>query len=121
MTPAPHGNSKWDDRYGLAANVIAVVRLPVLVDVIAISAGIAVILVTIDARSKHAAKDRTGNCAGPWLDARKNCAGNRTRCSADCSAGNCVACLGIRAVAIVVIAVVPVIWVIAILVRVGST
>src|SRR6476619_7637169 len=106
MSPAPprrHAQLGFDATTASAANVVAVVRLTVLVDVIAIAAGIAIILPAVDRGAENAAKDRAGDRAGARLDARQNRAGNRTARGADGRAADDVA--GSRA-AVAVIAVV---------------
>src|SRR5689334_13246336 len=62
----------------LTSYVIIIMRLAVLVDVIAITARIAIILVAADHCADNAAGDRADRCAGSSADARKN----RTRKSA---------------------------------------
>src|SRR3546814_10400349 len=60
----------------LAADVIIVVRLPVLVDVIAIAARIAVILPPVHDRSQDAAQDRARDRAFAEADAGARSEGN---------------------------------------------
>ena len=62
-------------------------RLTVLVDVIAIAAGIAIILPAVDRRAENAAEDRAGDRAGDRADARNDRAGDRAADRADGGAG----------------------------------
>ena len=62
-------------------------RLAVLVDVIAIAAGIAIILPAVDGRAEHAAEDRAGNRAFAGADARDDRAGDRAADRADRGTG----------------------------------
>src|SRR6478672_8660256 len=71
----------------LAPYVIIVMRLAILVDVIAIAAGVAIILPTADDEAGYAA-DHGAHCrACTSADARKDGAGQRARASAGRRAG----------------------------------
>src|SRR6185503_5558349 len=80
------------EQRGLTPYIIIVMRLTILVDVIAIAAGIAVILVAADNRASDAAEDCTDRCAGTGADARKHRAGESARARAydgtGCGAGD---------------------------------
>ena len=85
----------------LAAYIVAVVRLTVLVDIVAIAAGISIILMPVHGRSEHAAEYCAGNCAADRANTREN-----STCD---SAGRCTnrcACSDAPALAVVIIAVV---------------
>lgn len=62
-------------------------RLTVRIDVIAIAARIAIILMAADDRSGDSAENRTRNCSGASADARKNRARKRAGSGADCRSG----------------------------------
>ena len=94
-------------------------RLPVLVDIIAIAAGIAVILLAVDGRAEHAAQDRAGNRALPDADARDDCARNRTSGTADSRATDDIASGRALALALAVIATVVVSVIVAVAVRIA--
>ena len=93
MTSAPSKQLKNGVKRRLAASVIVVVRLAVLVDVVAIAAGIAIILTPVDGRTEHAAEDRAGDGAFARAYARNDLAGDRAadrtdrRASCDIRAG----------------------------------
>src|SRR6476646_11043677 len=119
VTSAP---SKQQFNYGserLAASVIVVVRLTILVDVVTITAGIQIILAAVDGSAKNAAKDCAGNRAGARADARNHGARYGSANRADGRAGGRAANLAV-AITRLIITVVPVIGVIAVLVRISS-
>jgi hypothetical protein len=96
------------------------VRLTVLVDVIAIAAGIAIILPAVDRRAENAAENGTGDRARARLDSRKNRTGDGAASGTERRASDRVAGLRIVAVlAVVVIAVVITVRVVPILVRIS--
>src|SRR4051794_4244153 len=124
MTSAPSSSSKNDRITArLAACTIVVVRLAVLVDVVTITAGIAIILPSVDAGAENAAEHCTRESAGSRLHTRQDRTCNRAGSGADRRTCNRIAGLRIAVIAVVVIAVViavVVIRVIAVLVRVGG-
>src|SRR5437764_1664037 len=106
-TPAPSIRSAQStDAAGaarrLAPDVVVIAGLTVLVDVIAIAAGIAVILPSADGRAENAAEDRSGDRATYRADARKHRTGNCTANRANRSAGRDTAALAVVIVAVVV-------------------
>src|SRR5437763_8812303 len=92
----------------LAPDVIIITRLAVLVDVIAIAAGIAVILPPADDCSENAAEHRAGNGAADRTNAWKNRTGDSATGRADSSAGRNAPTLAVVIIAVVVAVVVPV-------------
>src|SRR5690348_3113060 len=89
----------------LAANIVAIMRLTVLVDVVTIAASVAVILMSVNRGSKDAAKDCAGNRAGPWTDSRKNCAGDRAGRGADRRTADDVTRLRVPVISIAIVSV----------------
>ena len=57
--------------------------LPILVDVVAIAAGIAIVLMPADHGARNTAEDRACNCTGRGADARKDRTGESAGASAD--------------------------------------
>src|SRR6476469_9614258 len=93
--------------------------LSVLVDVVAIAACIAVILMPVDGSAKNAAQDCARDRAGTWLQPRQNRARDRACCRADGSTADDVSSLRISrgrrpVIAIIVIAAVIVRLIVAI-------
>src|SRR5438132_13419896 len=73
-------------QYYLTPYVIIIMWLAVSIDVIAIAAGIAIILATADDGADGAAKHRTRNCARPGAETRKYGARESAGAGADCGA-----------------------------------
>src|SRR5690242_19142007 len=72
-------------QFRLAPYVVIVMRLAVLLDIIAIAARIAIILLAADHRADDSAEDRAGDRASARPDTRKD----RTRDSAGTGADRC--------------------------------
>lgn len=73
--------------------------LAVVIDIIAISPRIAVILPITDYSADDTAKYRTshraGSCANPWKHRSSDCAGSRPNCRACCAAGHDMISVGV--------------------------
>jgi Flp pilus assembly protein TadB len=85
-----------------APDIVTITRPPILIDVIAIAAGIAIILPAVHGRSKDAAENCAGDRAADWADSRENCAGYCAADSSDRGTGRDAPALTIVIIAIVI-------------------
>src|SRR5439155_16618703 len=107
----------------LATDVVIVARLAILVDVIAIAAGIAIILPAPDHRAENAAENGAGDRAADRAHTWKNGAGNCAADRADRRAGGDAPALAVVIIAAVVAVrdIIAVLVVIAVIVSVSRT